>query len=65
MLRVYVYAHRGYFYYKFYRAYPTFWIDLWEIVVQEYPIIIEWYLPEVAEEDIQATQEEEEESEVK
>jgi len=34
-------------------------------VAQEYPIIIEWYLPEVAEEDIQATQEEEEESEVK
>ena len=59
------YRAGGYFYYKFYRAYPTFWIDLWEIVVQEYPIIIEWYLPEVAEEDIQATQEEEEESEVK
>jgi hypothetical protein len=51
--------------YKFYRSYPIFWIDLWEIVAQEYPILIEWYLPEVVEGDIQATQEEEEESEIK
>jgi hypothetical protein len=59
------YRAGGYFYYKFYRSYPTFWIDLWEIVAQEYPILIEWYVPEVAEGDIQATQEEEEGSEVK
>jgi hypothetical protein len=58
------YKAGGYFYYKFYRNYPTFWIDLWTIVQKENPAVIEWYLPEVAEEDIQATQEEEEESEV-
>ena len=51
----------GYFYYKFYRNYPTFWIDLWTIVQKENPAVIEWYLPEVAEGDIQVTQEEEEE----
>jgi broad specificity phosphatase PhoE len=55
----------GYFYYTFYRNYPTFWIDLWTIVQKKNPAIIEWYLPEVAGEDIQATQEEGEESEVK
>jgi hypothetical protein len=54
-----------YFYYKFYRNYPTFWVDLWTIVQKENPAIIEWYLPEVVDEDIQATQEEGEESEVK
>jgi hypothetical protein len=26
------YKAGGYFYHKFYRAYPTFWIDLWTIV---------------------------------
>ena len=55
------YRAGGYFYYKFYRNYPTFWIDLWTIVQKENPAVIEWYLPEVAEEDIQVTQEEEEE----
>jgi hypothetical protein len=59
------YKAGGYFYYKFYRNYPTFWIDLWTIVQKENPAIIEWYLPEVAGEDIQATQGEGEESEVK
>jgi hypothetical protein len=54
----------GYFYYKFYRNYPTFWIDLWTIVQKENPEVIEWYLPEVAEGDTQVIQEEEEESEV-
>jgi len=48
------YKAGGYFYYK----YPTFWIDLWTIVQKENPAIIEWYLPEVVEEGIQATQEE-------
>jgi hypothetical protein len=55
------YRAGGYFYYKFYRKYPTFWIDLLSIVQKENPAVIEWYLPEVAEEDIQVTQEEEEE----
>jgi len=59
------YKAGGYFYYKFYRNYPTFWIDLWTIVQKKNPAIIEWYLPEVAGEDIQATQEEGEKSEVK
>ena len=54
------YKAGGYFYYKFYRIYPTFWIDLWTIVQKENQAIIEWYLPEVAGEDTQATQEEEE-----
>jgi len=58
------YKAGGYFYYKFYRNYPTFWIDLWTIVQKENPAVIEWYLPEVAEGDTQVTQEEEEESEV-
>jgi len=58
------YKAGGYFYYKFYRNYPTLWIDLWTIVQEENPAVIEWYLPEVAEKDIQVTQEEEEESEV-
>jgi len=52
--------HEDIFYYKFYRNYPTFWIDLWTIVQKENQAIIEWYLPEVAGEDTQATQEEEE-----
>jgi hypothetical protein len=52
-------------YYKFYRNYPTFWIDLWTIVQKKNPALIEWYLPEVAEGDTQVTQEEEEESDVK
>ena len=52
------YKTGGCFYYKFYRNYPTFWIDLWSIVQKENPAIIEWYLPEAAGEDTQATQEE-------
>jgi hypothetical protein len=48
------YKAGGYFYYK----YPTFWIDLWTIVQKENLAVIEWYLPEVVEEGIQATQEE-------
>jgi hypothetical protein len=58
------YKAGGYFYYKFYRNYSTFWIDLWTIVQKENPAVIEWYLPEVAEGDTQVIQEEEEESEV-
>jgi hypothetical protein len=54
------YRAGGYFYHKFYRSYPTFWIDLWEIVAQEYPILLEWYLPEVEEVDTQVSGEEEE-----
>jgi len=54
------YGAGGYFYHKFYRSYPTFWIDLWEIVAQEYPILLEWYLPEVEEVDTQVLGEEEE-----
>jgi hypothetical protein len=54
------YRAGGYFYHKFYRAYPTFWIDLWTIVAQEYPILLEWFLPEVEEVDTQDLEEEEE-----
>jgi hypothetical protein len=53
------YKAGGYFYHKFYRAYPTFWIDLWRIVPQEYPILLEWFLPEVEEVDTQDLEEEE------
>jgi len=54
------YRAGGYFYHKFYRSYPTFWIDLWGIVAQECPILLEWYLPEVEEVDTQVLGEEEE-----
>jgi hypothetical protein len=54
------YRARGYFYHKFYRAYPTFWSDLWTIVAKEYPILLEWYLPEVEEVDTHDLEEEEE-----
>jgi hypothetical protein len=56
------YKAGGYFYHKFYRAYPTFWIDLWTIAPQEYPIILEWFLSEVEEVDTQDLEEEEESS---
>ncbi len=54
------YKAGGYFYYKFYRNYPTFWIDLWQIALTEDPIILEWYLPEVELEDTHHHREEEE-----
>jgi len=36
------YRAGGYFEYRFYRHSPCFWIDLWQIVHTEQPILLEW-----------------------
>lgn len=43
----------GYFHFKFYRNYPTFWSDLWKMVQTEDPIFLKWYSPRVVEEETQ------------
>jgi hypothetical protein len=54
------YKAGGYFCFKLYRNYPTFWINLWQIARKEQPIVLEWYLPKVEQGDTHHHQEEEE-----
>jgi hypothetical protein len=47
------YQAGGFFFYKVYRCYPTFYFDLWSIISPKEPILLEWYRPEVEEAGVQ------------